>query len=258
MYYNLILLRRSYMLLGKVDEALAASRALIAFGEQTGNVLFRASGEFGVATVLAYRGEVCEAIDHSKRFLDLTSDRFSPLHRPVALVSHGHFLLQASLYADARKVLDEAIVYLAKNRWYTDWVLPAYALQAESILGPTWADPVQKVDGRDLALARQLVRWSTRAGIAFPNLVPQTLRVGARVAWACGDRKKAVALFHQSIARGESQFIRYELARALLDASRVILDRADEYRLRGQQLLDELGAVVPQAERFFSQADQSA
>jgi hypothetical protein len=41
-------------------------------------------------------------------------------------------------------------------------------------------------------------------------------------------------------------------ARAYLDASRVIPAKADEYRRRGQQLLAELGAVVPEAERDFA------
>jgi hypothetical protein len=159
-------------------------------------------------------------------------------------------LLQASLYAEARRALDEAIVYLSKRSWFTDWTLPAYALQAESILGQTWADPVLKYDDRELARARHLLRSSTRAGIAFPNLVPHNLRVGARLAWASGDCMKAVVLFHRAIACGEGQFMRYELARALLDASRVIPERADEYRRRSQQLLDELGAVVPEAERI--------
>ena len=35
-----------------------------------------------------------------------------------------------------------------------------------------------------------------------------------------------------------------------LDASRVIPEKANEYHRRGQQLLDELGAVVPAAERI--------
>jgi hypothetical protein len=38
-------------------------------------------------------------------------------------------------------------------------------------------------------------------------------------------------------------------SRALLDASRIIPHRADDYRLRGRQLLAELGAAVPEAER---------
>jgi hypothetical protein len=43
-------------------------------------------------------------------------------------------------------------------------------------------------------------------------------------------------------------------ARALLDASRIIPHRADDYRLRGRQLLAELGAEVPEAERLALQA----
>jgi len=78
--------------------------------------------------------------------------------------------------------------------------------------------------------------------------------VAARLAWASGDRGRAVALFHQAIDRAEAQSIRYELARALLDASRVIPEKADEYGRRGQQLLDELGAVVPEAERTLPSA----
>ena len=41
-----------------------------------------------------------------------------------------------------------------------------------------------------------------------------------------------------------------DLARALLDASLVIPEKADQYRRRGHQLLDQLGAVVPEAERL--------
>ena len=44
---------------------------------------------------------------------------------------------------------------------------------------------------------------------------------------------------------------RSDLARAYLDASRVIPEKAGDYRRRGQQLLAELGAVVPEAEREF-------
>jgi hypothetical protein len=54
----------------------------------------------------------------------------------------------------------------------------------------------------------------------------------------------------RAIATAESLGARYDLVRALLDASRVIPDRADDYRRRGQQLLDELGTVVPEAERL--------
>jgi hypothetical protein len=170
------------------------------------------------------------------------------------VTTHGQVLLLASLYEDAQKVLEEAVVYLSGRAWHTDWVLSSYALQAESILGPTWAEPGRGAGRRELARARQLIRSSLRAGIAFPNLVPHALRVSARLAWARGDRGGAVAFFHRASDRAEAHSFRYELARALLDVSRVIPEKADEYGRRGQQLLDELGAVVPEAERVPSSA----
>jgi hypothetical protein len=39
------------------------------------------------------------------------------------------------------------------------------------------------------------------------------------------------------------------LARSLLDSSRIIPEKAEDFRCRGQQLLTELGAVVPEAEQ---------
>ena len=52
----LYFLRRSYVYLGRFDEALAVSRAMAAFGEQTGNSNFRGGGAFGIATVLCTPG----------------------------------------------------------------------------------------------------------------------------------------------------------------------------------------------------------
>jgi tetratricopeptide (TPR) repeat protein len=252
LYISLTCIRRAYVYLGRFHDTLTVSRAMTALGEQTGNANFRGGGAFGVATALAHTGEYREAIARSGRVLETSPDDGSPLLRPVAVTTHGQVLLLASLYEDARRVLEEAVVYLSSRVWHTDWVLSSYALQAESILGPTWADPGRLVGRQELTRARWLVRSSLRAGIAFPNLVPHALRVSARLAWARGDRGRARVLFHRVIGRAEAQSIRYELARALLDASRVIPEKADEYRRRGQRLLDELGAVVPEAERLPS------
>ncbi len=54
----------------------------------------------------------------------------------------------------------------------------------------------------------------------------------------------------RSIATAENLGTRYDLARACLDASRDIPEKANDYRRRGQQLLDELGAAVPGAEKI--------
>ena len=63
-------------------------------------------------------------------------------------------------------------------------------------------------------------------------------------------RRKSARLLQEAIDRAERMGAGYDLARAYLDASRVISERADLYHRRGQQLLDELGAVVPDAERL--------
>jgi hypothetical protein len=91
-------------------------------------------------------------------------------------------------------------------------------------------------------------RFARFFGWRFPNYGPHALRVSGRAAYALGRSKKAAKYFERSIIAAEKLGARYDLARALLDASLVIPEKTDEYRRRGQQLLDELGAVVPEAE----------
>ncbi len=76
------------------------------------------------------------------------------------------------------------------------------------------------------------------------------MRVSGRAAYALGKTRKAAGYFERAILAAEKLGARYDLARALLDAARLVPDRADDYRRRGQQILDELGAVVPEAERL--------
>jgi hypothetical protein len=53
----------------------------------------------------------------------------------------------------------------------------------------------------------------------------------------------------RATAAAEALDARYDLECALRDASRVIPERADDHRRRGQHLLDELGAAIPELER---------
>jgi hypothetical protein len=121
----------------------------------------------------------------------------------------------------------------------------------ESLLGPNWANSESR-GGPSRAVARKAWRESRFArfiGWRFPNYAPHTLRVSGRAAFALGKAKQAVRCFERAIAAAEKLGARYDLARAYLDASRVVREKADEYRRLGQELLDELGAVVPEAER---------
>ena len=109
-------LRRAYTHLGQFEDALTVSRAQAAIGEQTGSIIFRVGGEFGVATVLAHTGEYREAIDVQFTMLERCTGEGSPFLRPVAVVRPtAKCLLLASLYEDARRVLEEAVVYLSQE-----------------------------------------------------------------------------------------------------------------------------------------------
>ena len=55
--------------------------------------------------------------------------------------------------------------------------------------------------------------------------------------------------FERSIAAAEKLGAHYDVARGYLDLARVVPGRSAEYQWRGQSLLEELGAVVPEAER---------
>ena len=125
----------------------------------------------------------------------------------------------------------------------------------ESLLGPRWADAD---GGPSRAVTRKAWREARVArfvGWRYPNYGAHALRVSGRAAYALGKTKNSAGYFERAIAAALELGARYDLARAYLDASRVIPAKANEYGRRGQQLLDELGAVVPDAERIELQRD---
>ncbi len=127
---------------------------------------------------------------------------------------------------------------------------PTYTLLVESLLGPRWAEPKGGPSAKDARKAWRESRFARFIGWRFPNYRSHALRVCGRAAFAVGKTRKAARYLEQAIAAAEKLGARYDLARAWLDASLVIPEKADDYRRRGQQLLDELGAVVPEAERL--------
>ena len=159
--------------------------------------------------------------------------------------------MQASDYAGARAALEESGRDLVRANLYF-WRSWARLLRCSSRACSAPAGPIAE-GGPSRAVARKAWRESRFArfiGWRFPNYAPHALRVSGRAAFALGKTKKAARYLERAIAAAENLGARYDLARALLDASLVIPEKADDYRRRGQQLLDELGAVVPEAERL--------
>jgi tetratricopeptide (TPR) repeat protein len=245
-----IILRRIYGLAGATENELAIAAAEVAMGEQTDSAMIRSWGEFGMANALARSGRIPEALLRSERAVQLATTTDSPYTRVVALQIRGFVFLQASRYGEAAAACEDSVRSLATCQFHTDLTLLVYAYLAESLVGPNWSGPPEALDRQILEKAWRLGRKANRAGNRFPNLLPHALRARGRAAWALGRQRKAADYLERSIIAAEKHGARYDLARALLDASRVIPEKADEYRRRGQQLLDELGAVVPEAERL--------
>ncbi len=135
---------------------------------------------------------------------------------------------------------------------FLEIVGPTYPLLVESLLGPHWALAESGPPGAVAKKAWRESRLARVVGWRFPNYHPHALRVSGRAAFALGKPKAAARYLERSIVAAEKLGARYDLARALLDASSVIPEKADDYRRRGQRLLEELGAAIPEAERFPS------
>ena len=198
----------------------------------------------------ARAGRIDEALELISRAVEILNSRESTAES-VAYQVLGFVQLQASDYAEARAALEKAVRLIRKYFMFVEFLGSTYSLLVESLLGPRWAE-CEGGPGR--AVARKAWRESRVArffGWLFPNYRSHALRVSGRAAFALGKTKKAASYFERSIVAAEKLGARYDLARALLDAECVIPDRAERYHRRGRQLLDQLGARVPEAERLL-------
>ncbi len=242
------ILRHIYTVRGDIPRELVEAEAEITIGTLCGDQDIVAWGQYGRADALARAGRVEEALDLSARAVDSLNAHGS-WAVSIAYQVLGFARLQASDYTGARAALEQSRLSVKRTLSLIEFVADVYPMLVESLLGPRWSD-VAGGPGRSLALrARRESRFARFIGWRYRNYGPHALRVSGRAAFALGRKKQAIRYLERSIAAAEKLGARYDLARALLDASLVIPEKADDYRRRGQQLLDELGAVVPEAER---------
>ncbi len=241
-------LRHLYAVRGDIPMELAEAETEIATGKERGDAEFLAYGQYGKAVALARAGRHEEANELVGPAVELLVARDS-LALLIAYAHLGFVRLQASDYAGARAALEQSRDRIIRTYSPFEFAGLTFPLLVESLLGPRWADAD---GGPSRAVAWKAWREARVArffGWRYPNYGPHALRVSGRAAYARGKTRKAAGYFERAIVAAEKLGARYDLARALLDASRVIPEKADDYRRRGQQLLDELGAVVPEAER---------
>ena len=135
---------------------------------------------------------------------------------------------------------------------FIEFAGPTYPFSSRACSAP--AGPT-RTDGPSRAVARKAWRESRFArfvGWRFPNYGPHALRVSGRAAFALGKTKRAADYFERAIIAAEKLGAATTSPAPCSTPHASSPKRADEYRRRGQQLLDELGAVVPEAERLPS------
>ena len=246
-------LRHSHTVRGDIGKELVEAEAEILLGTMRGDHEALAWGLYGKADALARSGRTDEALVLVSKALDLLRPRGS-LTVTVAGQVAGFVRLQASDYEGACVLLEEMERLLRTKLFFMEFSTPLYPVWVEALVGPHWAKPQ---DGSDRSTARKAWRVSRLArffGWTFPNIAPHALRVSGRAAFAMGKTRAAKRYFERAIVAAETHGAKYDLARALLDASRVIPEKANEYHRRGQHLLDELGATAPEAERVHGNA----
>ena len=250
-FFSHHMLRHLYAVRGDIPMELVEAEAEIAIGRTRGDAEALAYGQYGKADALARAGRFDEANELMVPVVEVLVARDSL----ALLIAYGHLgfvRLQSSDYSGARAALEKSRDRIIRTYCPFEFAGPTFPLLVESLLGPRWADAD---GGPSRSIARKAwheARVARFVGWRYPNYHAHALRVSGRAAYALGKTKKATGFFERAIAAAEKHGARYDLARALLDASRAIPDRFDDYRRRGQQLLDELGAVVPEAERLSS------
>ena len=241
-------LRHVYAVLGDAEKEISSAKVEIQIGEAVRDSEATCWGAYGVANALARSGKLAEAHKYMARALE----NLSPTNIvvvPTALQTHGFVHLQSGDFEAAREVLQRSRKVLEENWAYVDYSIRVYPLLVESLLGPRWHDPHQRPDGRQIRQAWRICRrglfWARR----FPNYLPHMLRARGRAAFARGKVDKALRYFSEAIAAAERIGARYDLARAYIDRSRIAAAENEEDRIRGEQILAELGAVAPEVER---------
>ena len=244
-YHNL---RHLYSITGDAEREIECARVEMQIGEAVDDPEGKCWGAYGAANALARSGRHEEAHRYMERALGILAGRVNIVVVPTALQTYGFVHLQNGDYESARETLEESCKNIRHDWAFIEYTIRAYPLLVESLLGPRWHDPSahhdEKLVRRSWRISRVAKFWAWR----FPNYMPHALRVRGRAAWSIGRRKKAIVCFRRAIAVGENIGAQYDIARACIDLSKLDIDGQEGYKLRGRQLLDELGAVLPISE----------
>lgn len=223
------------------------AREVLRLARDTGNVQCTCWGWYDVASALARRGALAEAMSHVQRsFGSLTNERFN-MTEAIRAATFGYVLLQASQYDAARTTALEGWKLVMKCPIdVTMFNAPVYI---ESIAGPMWTS--SSLPTRDVADLKRLLRLAILVHFSYPNHRPHLQRVAGRALYAMGKHRKAIRKFKKAIELARRRGMDSQRAKSLLDLAAVKEEGREENRTEAIRLLKEMESVIPRAESWL-------
>ncbi|WP_166825669.1 serine/threonine-protein kinase [Thalassoroseus pseudoceratinae] len=240
------MLRHLYAFFGSTSLEEKVARQVLELARETNNVQCTCWGLYDVASALARRGEIIEALEYMRQSLDaLTNERFN-MTETIRGSTYGFVLLQASRHEEARKVA--LVAWKNVMKCPIDVTIFCLPILIESIPGPHWNSNVPKADVRIL---KRLLRRAVPVYYCYPNHQPHLLRVTGRAHFALGNHRKAIRKFQKAVKVAASKGMDYQRARCLLDLAAVLEEDREKHRREAIELLKKMESVIPYAERWL-------
>lgn len=242
--------------IGKAALQIHHANREIEIARQSNDRIIEAWGKYGLVVGLARTGKIEDSLELARESVT-TLGEIGTWTETIGLVQYVKALLQNGNYPLATKKSRKAI----SNCWnlaLMELTAPAFPLFVEASCGSEWHLRKQGEYKAELKSTRFAVFFSRLLGVVFPNIESHSLRVSGRRAKLKGKLKKANKFFDRAIRAAERIGSQYELARTLIDKSMLQTDGFQQNRLRGIELLESLGCVLPDAEVELLGIDREA
>jgi tetratricopeptide (TPR) repeat protein len=200
---------------------------------------------FGLTHGYALKGDSVESMkcaEESIKQMCYTESNF----QSVALMEKGFALMQQSRNRAAIDCFAENFAFMKRRFAFVEVNAATFPRMVEACLSAEWHN-AKRSENIDLRTARKYLRWARIMSQFYPNIGPHRFRVDGRFHIVKEHKTRALKLFERAITEADRIGAKYEKARTLIDLGIAFPDRG-ECKQQGLDLLNELGAIMPEAE----------
>ncbi|XZE56294.1 protein kinase domain-containing protein [Planctomycetaceae bacterium SH139] len=200
---------------------------------------------FGLTHGLALRGDFEDSLksaEESSKHMRSTESNF----QSVALMEKGFALMQQSRHREAKDCFAENFAFMKRRFAFLEVNAATFPRMVEACLSAEWHN-AKNSDEIDLRTARKYLRLAKIMSYSYPNIGPHRFRVEGRFHIVKDNKTRAFKLFERAITEADRIGAKYEKARTLIDLGVAFPYRAECIQ-QGLDLLDSLGAIMPEAE----------